>query len=75
MHLTPLAKNRHDMIHSIYHNTDWVTYDFSKYDYKNQHKIVELKFTIDDYIETGNMILGLANKWLRLLVHLETAKP
>ncbi len=67
----PLAKKRHDMIHSIFHNTDQISYDFSKYDYQNQHKIVELTFTIPDYLEVGNNILGLSSKWVQFAFYLQ----
>jgi hypothetical protein len=67
----PLSKQRHDMMHSIFHTTlDDDSFLFSKYDYKNYHKVCELKFTLDEYLDVGNKMLDLANQLVQFSFYL-----
>lgn len=62
--VSSLSDQRHNMIHSIFHTTsDHFSYTFSKYKYEKEgHTIREFAFTLDEYLQLGNKLLGLADE-------------
>ena len=71
-----LSENRHKMIHSCFKHANTDSFDFYKYDYKNDHNILELNFTIDECLQYGNKMMDRVIELFLFFVGLSShAKP
>jgi hypothetical protein len=71
-----LSDKRHKMIHSWFKHANKDSFDFSKFDYKDGHNIIDINFTIDKYLQYGNNMMDRVMELFLFFVCLNSpAKP